>query len=183
LAYEITYYSHDLEDAIDFEILNFAQLEEVDVWKVAADSVRARYPHLGEPDSHKLIIRDVIDRQVRDVIVTSAEQIMSVKVQSREDVRNNPVLIRYGDELAEANRALRKFLYQNVYYHPRVAEVNQRACEMLRKVFESYLLDPSWLGDAATRRIESEGLHRTVCDYIAGMTDRYLIEEYARLGN
>jgi dGTPase len=54
---------------------------------------------------------------------------------------------------------------------------------MLRKVFENYLLDPSRLGDAAARRIESEGLHRTVCDYIAGMTDRYLIEEYARLGN
>jgi len=183
LADEITYYSHDLDDAIDFDILNFAQLEEVDVWKVAADSVCARYPYLREPDSHKLIIRDVIDRQVRDVIVTSAEQIISVKVQSREDVRSNPVLIRYGDELAEANRELRKFLYQNVYYHPRVAEVNQRACEMLRKVFESYLLDPGQLGDAATRRIESEGLHRTVCDYIAGMTDRYLMEEYARLGN
>ena len=51
LADEITYYSHDLDDAIDFDILNFAQLEEVDVWKVAADSVRARYPHLREPDS------------------------------------------------------------------------------------------------------------------------------------
>jgi dGTPase len=183
LADEITYYSHDLDDAIDFDILNFAQLEEVDVWKVAADSVRARYPHLGEPDLHKLIIRDVIDRQVQAVIVTSAEQITSLKVQSRGDVRNQPVLIRYGDELAEANRALRKFLYQNVYYHPRVAQVNQRACEMLRKVFGNYLFDPSRLGDAAARRIESEGLHRTVCDYIAGMTDRYLIEEYARLGN
>jgi dGTPase len=183
LADEITYYSHDLDDAIDFDVLNFAQLEEVDVWKVAADSVRALYPHLREPDLHKLIIRDVIDRQVQDVIVTSAEQIISGKVQSRDDVRNQPSLIRYGDELAEANRALRKFLYQNVYYHPRVAEVNKRACEMLRKVFESYLLDPSRLGDAAARRIESEGLHRTVCDYIAGMTDRYLMEEHARMEN
>ena len=80
LADEITYYSHDLDDAIDFDILNFAQLEEVDVWKMAADSVRARYPDLREPDSHKLIIRDVIDRQVQDVIVTSAEQITSLKV-------------------------------------------------------------------------------------------------------
>jgi dGTPase len=181
LADEITYYSHDLDDAIDFDVLNFAQLEEVDVWKVAADSVRARYPDLHEPDLHKLIIRDVIDRQVRDVIITSAEQITSVKVRSRDDVRNQSVLIRYGDDLAAANRALRKFLYQNVYYHPRVAEVNRRACEMLRKVFESYLLDPSRLGDAAARRIESEGLHRTVCDYIAGMTDRYLMEEYERI--
>jgi dGTPase len=123
----------------------------------------------------------VIDRQVRDVVATSAEEIASAEIQSREDVRKQSALIRYSDELASANRALRKFLYQNVYYHPRVAEVNQRACEMLRRVFESYLLDPSRLGDAATRRIESEGLHRTVCDYIAGMTDRYLIEEYRRL--
>ena len=130
---------------------------------------------------HKLIIRDVIDRQVQDVIATSAEKIGSAEIQSRDDVRKQSALIRYSDELASANRALRKFLYQNVYYHPRVAEVNQRACEMLRRVFESYLLDPSRLGDAATRRIESEGLHRTVCDYIAGMTDRYLIEEYRRL--
>ena len=92
-------------------------------------------------------------------------------------------MIRYSAELLRANRALRKFLYANVYYHPRVAEVNQRACEMLRKVFESYVLDPSKLGEAATRRIEREGLHRTICDYIAGMTDRYLLEEYARLAS
>ncbi len=180
IADEITYYSHDLDDAIDFDVLNFMQLEGVDVWKYAADSVRTRYPDLREPELHTLIIRDVIDRQVQDVVVTSAEAIGSAKVQSKEDVRKQGALIRYGDELASANRALRKFLYQNVYYHPRVAEVNQQACEMLRKVFESYLLDPSRLGEAATRRIESEGLHRTVCDYIAGMTDRYLIEEYRK---
>jgi dGTPase len=59
--------------------------------------------------------------------------------------------------------------------------VNQRACEMLRKVFEAYVVDPARLGETATKRIESEGLHHTVCDYIAGMTDRYLMEEYARL--
>jgi dGTPase len=69
-------------------------------------------------------------------------------------------------------------LYQNVYYHPRVAEVNRRACEMLRRVFEAYLADPDRLGEGATRRVEKEGLHRTVCDYIAGMTDRYVMEEY-----
>ena len=95
--------------------------------------------------------------------------------------RQTAPLIRYSDELAEANRALRKFLYQNVYYHPRVAEVNRRACEMLRRVFEAYLADPDRLGEGAMRRVEKEGLHRTVCDYIAGMTDRYVMEEYARI--
>jgi dGTPase len=76
---------------------------------------------------------------------------------------------------------LRKFLYQNVYYNPRVSEVNRRACEMLRQVFQAYLADPDKLGDTAAKRIETEGLHRTVCDYIAGMTDRYLMEEHARI--
>src|SRR5438309_1131735 len=184
LADEITYYSHDLDDAVDFEILDSGQLEENAVWQRSHRAVLSRYPDAREPELHKLIIRDIIDVQVQDVIGTSAKSIVDVSVQSADDVRKQPAaLIRYSDELLEANRALRKFLYQNVYYHPRVAEVNQRACEMLRKVFESYLLDPSRLGDAAARRIESEGLHRTVCDYIAGMTDRYLMGEYARVGN
>jgi dGTPase len=90
-------------------------------------------------------------------------------------------LLHYSEELGAANRELRSFLYENVYYHPRVAEVNERACEMLRTVFATYLEKPEWLGDAAARRLKSEGLHRTVCDYIAGMTDRYLLEEFARL--
>jgi dGTPase len=64
-----------------------------------------------------------------------------------------------------------------------VAEVNRQACQMLRAVFHAYVREPNLLGDAATRRIESEGLARTICDYIAGMTDRYLMEEYARLQN
>lgn len=181
LADEITYYSHDLDDAIDFDVLNFEQLAQIDVWQTAADSVRTRYSDLRQPELHKLIIRDMIDRQVRDVVTTSTRRIIAATVQSGTDVRKHPALIQYSNELAAANRALRKFLYQNVYYHPRVAEVNQRACEMLRKVFESYLLDPTRLGEGATRRIEKEGLYRTVCDYIAGMTDRYLIEEYSRL--
>jgi dGTPase len=90
-------------------------------------------------------------------------------------------LIRYSEERLAANQELRRFLYKNVYYHPRVAEVNRQACEMLRAVFEAYVRAPDLLGDAAARRIESEGLHRTVCDYVAGMTDRYLIEEHTRL--
>jgi dGTPase len=182
LADEITYYSHDLDDALDFEILSAAQLEENGVWRQSYRAVRARYPHVREPELHKLVIRDIIDMQVCDVITTSAQSIADAGVQSVEEARRQPApLIRYSDDLFQANRALRKFLYQNVYYHPRVADVNRRACEMLRKVFETYLVDPEQLGEAAAKRIETEGLHRTVCDYIAGMTDRYLMEEYQRI--
>ena len=182
LADEITYYSHDLDDAVDFEILSPVQLEQNEVWRKSHRAVLARYAGGLEPALHKLVIRDIIDKEVHDLVANSAKSIAESGVQSADDVRRQPApLIRYGDELAEANRALRKFLYQNVYYHPRVSEVNRRACEMLRRVFEAYLVDPERLGDGATRRIEKEGLYRTVCDYVAGMTDRYLMEEYERI--
>ncbi len=182
LADEITYYSHDLDDAVDFEILSPTQLSENEVWRRSHRAVLARYSGSREPELHKLIIRDIIDNEVHDVVATSAQSIADAGVQSADQVRRQSVsLIRYSDQLAEANRALRKFLYQHVYYHPRVSEVNRRACEMLRRVFEAYLVDPGRLGDEATARIEKEGLHRTVCDYVAGMTDRYLIEEYKRI--
>jgi dGTPase len=175
LADEITYYSHDLDDAIDFEILSYPQLENITVWHDAAEAVRSHFPELREPQLHKLVIREIIDRQVRDVIATSAAKLGGRKAAVSEK------LICYSDELGAANRALRKFLYANVYYHPRVAEVNQRACEMLREVFEVYLREPERLGESAVQRIDKEGLHRAVCDYVAGMTDRYLIEEYERI--
>src|ERR1043165_2962780 len=182
LGDEITYYSHDLDDAVDFEILSAAQLEETAIWRSSHESVSARYPHVREPELHKLIIGAIIDAQVRDVVTTSAEVIAKAGVQSADEVRRQEFsLIRYSEERLAANQELRRFLYKNVYYHPRVAEVNRRACEMLRAVFEAYVRTPNLLGEAASKRIETEGLHRTICDYIAGMTDRYLLEEHARL--
>ena len=99
-----------------------------------------------------------------------------------EEVRRQPApLIGYSEQLCTANRALRTFLYANLYYHPDVAHVNRRACEMLNRVFAAYLENPNLLGSNATGRIEADGLHRAVCDYLSGMTDRYLLDEYARL--
>lgn len=184
LADEITYYSHDLDDAVDFDILSADQLRETSNWRNSYASVMERYPNAKEPELHKLIIGDIIDGQVRDVVMTSTEAIAASGVKSADEVRQREQpLIRYSEERAEDNRELRRFLYKNVYYHPRVAEVNRRACEMLRVVFQTYVRQPERLGDSASKRIESEGLHRTVCDYIAGMTDRYLIEEHGRITN
>jgi dGTPase len=184
LADEITYYSHDLDDAVDFQILSPARLEANAVWSGSNERVRARHRDAYEPELHKLIIRDIIDMEVQDVVTSSASAIGDAKVETADDVRKyRSRLICYSRDVAARNSELRKFLYQNVYYHPRVAEVNERACEMLRRVFEAYVSNPEQLGDAAARRIEAQGLHRTVCDYIAGMTDRYLMEEHARLAS
>lgn len=184
LADEITYYSHDLDDAVDFEILTAEQLDEVAVWNRSHARVGDHYPKGSAPDLHKLIIRDIIDVQVRDVIASSAASIEEAGVRTTDEVRQQErPLIRYSDDLLAANRELRRFLYKNVYYHPRVAEVNRHACGMLRAVFNAYIDRPALLGEAAARRVEAEGLHRTVCDYVAGMTDRYLMEEYGRLAS
>jgi dGTPase len=182
IADEITYYSHDLDDAVDFEILKPEQLQQVAVWNRSCEAVQEKFPDAQEPELHQLIIRNIIDVQVRDVVTSSAAAIAAAGVQSADDVRRqDAALIRYSDELRAANRELRRFLYDNVYYHPRVAEINRRACEMLRTVFFAYVENPDSLGEGALKRIEAEGLHRTVCDYIAGMTDRYLMEEHARI--
>src|SRR5881296_3359276 len=107
LADEITYYSHDLDDAVDFEILSAAQLEQNEVWQQSHRAVVARYAGGWEPELHKLIIRDIIDNEVHDLVVTSAKSIAASGVQSADDVRRQPApLIRYSDELAEANGAL-----------------------------------------------------------------------------
>src|SRR5215470_10781677 len=109
LADEITYYSHDLDDAVDFEILSAAQLEENEVWQRSHQAVLARYTGALEPELHKLIIRDIIDNEVHDLVATSAKSIADSGIQSADEVRRQPAaLIRYSDELAEVNRALRK---------------------------------------------------------------------------
>jgi dGTPase len=182
LADEITYYSHDLDDGLDSRLIAPAQLAGLEVWRHSHSEVRRHFPRLSGPELNGYVIRCIIDREVQDVISASAAAIAASRVQSAADVRRRRrPLIRYSPELRAANRALRKFLYANLYYHPDVAGINRRGCRMLRDVFNLYLRDPSLLGAAAVRRVRREGLHRSVCDYLSGMTDGYLLDEHARL--
>jgi dGTPase len=144
--------------------------------------VDARHPGLPEPAVKAAVIRRVIDRQVEDVIATSDARIEAAGVRSVGDVRAQPApLIGYSAELRAGNGELREFLYRNLYYHPEVRGANDRGCALLAEVFTEYLAAPEKLGEAASRRVAAEGLHRTVCDYLSGMTDPYLFEEHARL--
>ncbi len=182
LADEITYYSHDLDDGLDFQLLEPEQLAALTVWKTSEQEVREHFPKLKGREFRAYVIRCIIDRQAADVIATSSALIERAKVSSADEVRQHAKpLIAYSRPLLKANQQLRRFLYKNLYYHPRVAGANDRACEMLRDVFEAYLKQPKLLGNATSRRIKKDGLHRTVCDYLAGMTDRYLLDEHARL--
>ncbi len=182
IADEIAYYSHDLDDGLDFCLIQPGQLAELEIWSATLEEVRTRHPDLEGRERDAYVIRCMIDREVEDVIQTSDARLAESGVSSVSEVRQQPEpLIRYSAAMQTANGKLRKFLYRNLYHHPDVAEVNARACEMLRRVFDAYLCRPALLGDYAARRVEADGLHRTVCDYLSGMTDRYLIEEYGRL--
>ena len=182
LADEITYYSHDLDDGLDFNLITVTQLGDLEAWAHSHEEVRGHFPKLRGRELHSYVIRSIIDRQVQDVIATSAETIRKAGVRSADDVRHCPKpLIRYSATLLRANRKLRAFLYKNLYFHPRVADVNQNACRLLREVFGAYLKKPALLGKTTSKRMAKEGLHRTVCDYLSGMTDRYLLEEHGRL--
>lgn len=182
LADEITYYSHDLDDGLDFHLITPKQLAELEVWQRDYEEVRRHFPKLKGTQLHSYVIRCIIDRQVQDVIATSSELITASGVRSADDVRRQKKpLIRYSFPLLKANKALRKFLYKNLYYHPRVASANQHACQLLKSVFEAYLRQPDLLGEATSQRVGQDGIERTVCDYLSGMTDRYLIEEYDRI--
>ena len=111
LADEITYYSHDLDDAVDFEILSAAQLEENQVWRRSHHAVLVRYPDTREPDLHKLIIRDIIDVQVQDVIVASAQSIAYAGVQSANEVRRQPIAMNYWKPIARCgNFCIKTFI-------------------------------------------------------------------------
>jgi dGTPase len=182
LADEITYYSHDLDDGLDFRLLDPVQLAELEAWRESEAHVRRHFPRLKGAELRAYVIRCMIDRQVADVIQTSASLIEKSGVVSPAGVRANPrPLISYSKPLLKANQQLRRFLYKNLYYHPSVAGANATACEMLKDVFTAYLKNPKLLGEATAKRIAEDGLHRTVCDYVSGMTDRYLLDEHARL--
>ena len=182
LADEVTYYSHDLDDGLEFDLITAEQLLELTAWRESLEEVRRHFPTLQGRALSGYTIRCMIDRQVQDVITTSAGRIETAQVRSAEEVREHPErLVSYSDELRDANCELRSFLYANLYFHPTVADVNERACEMLRNVFNAYLARPELLGETTTQRLNEEGLYRTVCDYLSGMTDRYLLEEHARL--
>jgi dGTPase len=183
LADEITYYSHDLDDGLDSGLLSEKELcKNVRVWAHAAKLVKKEFGNPPEEPRRYFTIRTIIDMQISDVIATSEKLIAAAGVQSADDVRQcAKPLIQYSPERRKLNQELRKYLYKNLYYNRVVNEPHIRAKELLKNLFAFYLKHPKEIGGSAQRRLKKVGRHRAVCDYIAGMTDRYAVQEYERL--
>ena len=184
LADEITYYSHDLDDGLDSNLLEEEDLKaHVQIWRNTDAEVLTEHGTLDSETRHYAIIRRLINSQVHDVVETSGRLIAEAGVQSADEVRlHDGDLIRYSDARRTANLELREYLYENLYYNPVVHKPNLRAIKLLEALFGYYLEHPEDIGSQSRARIETDGLHRAICDYLSGMTDRYVAVEYGRLG-
>lgn len=184
LADEIAYYSHDLDDGLDAGLLSESRLRrDLAVWRRADAQVRRQFGKLPDETRRYFVVRCIIDDQVHDVVTTTEGNLAAAGVESADAVRRQRApLVRYSPARQKHNREMRRYLYANLYHSQAVHGPNERGMRMLSHLFAVFLRRPEELGEQARKRIETEGLHRAVCDYVAGMTDRYAMSEYSRLG-
>ncbi len=183
LADEVTYYGHDIDDGLDSGLLTEKKLErDVKIWRDAARAVRREHGALPDECRRYFTIRCLIDSQVKDVVETTERRLLAAAVTSADEARGHKVaLVQYSPTRRQLNRELRDYLYANLYYNPVVHEPNLRAVKMLEELFRFYLEQVGEMGEFSRKRVRKAGLHRAVCDYLAGMTDRYVALEHQRL--
>ena len=182
LADEIAYYAHDIQDGLEAGLIKPAQLTDVALCSGIASKHGIRLSDADAKTARFTLARLLSNHLIQDVLEASASRIADAGVKTADDVRRHPdLLIGYSDRTEAEAKALRSYLYANLYFHPEVNGANQRACDMMADVFNAYIKDPSQIGREATRRVPNCGLYRAAGDYIAGMTDRYLLLEHARL--
>jgi dGTPase len=183
LADEIAYYSHDLDDGLDTGLLSEAQLErDVRLWRETARQVRRDHGALPDDCRRFFTVRCLIEEQVRDVVRSTLERIQTSRVTSADDVRQQRApLVGYSPRRKIWNVELRRYLYQNLYYSPVVHEVNGQAGKRLAALFRYYVRHPGDLDRQLGQAVPKPARYRALCDYLAGMTDRYAIQECARV--
>ncbi len=184
VADELAYTAHDLDDGLRSELIRPLDLQDVALWDQLME-------HLGldpcaaltELDRHRLI-RKLIGWGVTDAVQTTAQRLHDRGIDSVDKLRalESPI-ISFSDGVAARHRELKSFLYQQLYRHWRVVRMAAKADRVLRALFEAYTTEPAQLPDSVQDRIDAseEPVERLICDYIAGMTDRFALDEYARL--
>lgn len=184
LADEVAYYNHDLDDGMESGLLDEQLLaQSVGVWAMAAEKVDQRFGKLDSEARRFYIIRCLIDDMVKDVVLTTATTIEALNLTHVSQVRQTDrSLVTYSQMQAKLNLELRRYLYQNLYYHPDVHEPNQQAVSLLVPLFEHFMTHPEQMGSQFGQYEREDGKARAVCNYIAGMTDRFVVAESQRLG-
>lgn len=180
-ADEIAYNAHDLEDGLRAELFSIRDMGALEIWRVLTD-------HLGEVDDsfskimRGKIIRELIGMMVTDVIKTTVNNLEQWHIDSSERLQTRPNnVVAYSDELGQCLRALKDFLHERMYRHYRLMRMQSKAERYICEIFEAYIDEPRMLPTHIQERIADTPVERVVTDYIAGMTDRYALQEWEKL--
>jgi dGTPase len=181
VADELAYTAHDLDDGLRSGMLTPKKLGGIALWEILIDNIKWRGPELEEVARHKLI-RQLIGMEVTDLITSTDTRLKDCKAQSPLDIQKLSYnVIGFSEEMSRRNRELKDFLYNKMYRHYRVVRMQTKAERIIEDIFAAYQGEPATLPDQFQAFIEQRGRERTICDYIAGMTDRYAIEEHQKL--
>jgi dGTPase len=129
-----------------------------------------------------VLIRKLIGILVTDSVTTISAKLQNANVQSPLDIQKLEYNVSgYSEAVQRRHRELKDFLYQNLYRHHRVMRMQKKSERVIAELFNAYVKEPAMLPKDYQKSFDLIGLERTVCDYIAGMTDRYAIEEHQKL--
>lgn len=182
-ADEIAYTAHDLDDGLRSNMITPGMLDGIALWEILAESIGWQGPVLDELNRHRLI-RRLIGMMVTDLVSATSQRLVDNQVNSVDELQRLTFnVIGLSEDMNRRNRRLKDFLYNNLYRHPRVVRMQVKAEKIISELYDAYLAEPSVLPSHVQSMADSRGLERNICDYIAGMTDRYAIEEHNKLFN
>ncbi len=181
-ADRIAYDCHDLEDAVGAGLIDEPALNEVCLWRRAAEPIRARYPDLPLPAVRRPILSSIVDRLIADVIRESQARVRRLPAEGVAAVRRSDAeVVAFSESIGDELRELEQFLVGRVYRHEQVKQADTDARAMIERLFGCFVAKADRLPSRYARRVDSLGLERVVCDYVAGMTDRFCQFEHDRL--
>lgn len=181
VADELAYTAHDLDDGLRSDMISPLTLEGITLWEILAESVGWHGPSLDELTRHRLI-RRLIGMEVSDLVTATDQRLRESNPRSVEELQRLPYnLIGFSEDMYRRNRQLKDFLYANMYRHHRVVRMAVKAERILSDLFRAYESEPAMLPSHVQELVAERSLERTICDYIAGMTDRFAVEEHQKL--
>jgi dGTPase len=180
---EIAYNSHDIDDGLKSGLLTFEQLDAVAIWRESYGAVRSQAPSATQRIWRYQALRRIIDRMVTDLSVTLEERLAAHSIRSLQDVRDFGRPMAGFSAAVDAQRLeLKAFLMDNLYRHYRVMRMAEKAKRVMIELFQAYMSEPKQLPPhVLARQRLGEPLPRVIADYIAGMTDRFALEEHRKL--
>ena len=185
IADDIAYDAHDLDDGLRAGLFAIDDMHDVPFLADILKEVDQKYPGLEESRRIHEIVRRSITLMVEDVIREGFRNLEQINPQSAHDIRMaGRCVVGFSDEMAKAEKEIKRFLFARVYRHEDVLAVRRLVSGVVRDLFASFMAEPTNMPDpwnANVKTLDKNELARRVCDYIAGMTDRYAIEEHRRL--